>query len=140
MDACSCDKCISACRSDPGRLLPEDVAKIAAFLKLGEPELIATYLVKRPVKHGTRKVMILAPAKRKGRRFVCEPGSEVPDYYEQEKGVCVFLDESGRCAIHPVKPFECAAYMGCRHTFLGRPYRAHQVETFFLTRWRRGTR
>lgn len=137
MDACTCEKCISACRTDPGRLLPEDVAKIAAFLNLSEAELIETYLVKRPVMHGTRRVVMLSPAKRKGKRFICEPGREAQEYYEDEKGICVFLDDSGSCMVHPVKPYECAAYMGCKHTFLGRPYRVHQVESFFLTKWRR---
>jgi Fe-S-cluster containining protein len=49
----------------------------------------------------------------------------------------VFLSEDGLCRIHPVKPFECAAYMGCRHTFLGRPYRKKDVEAFFVSRWRK---
>jgi hypothetical protein len=35
MDACSCEKCVSACRCDPGRLVPNDLKKIAAFLKIG---------------------------------------------------------------------------------------------------------
>ena len=27
--------------------------------------------------------------------------------------------------------------MGCRHTFLGRPYKEKDVETFFVSRWRK---
>jgi Fe-S-cluster containining protein len=72
----------------------------------------------------------------KGKRLLAAPGSTVPAYYAGEKGRCVFLSPEGLCAIHPVKPFECAAYMGCRHTFLGRPYRKKNVEEFFVRRWR----
>jgi Fe-S-cluster containining protein len=65
------------------------------------------------------------------------PGTVVPDFYEDEKGRCVFLDRDGACRIHEAKPFECAAYMGCKHTFLGRPYKEKDVETFFISRWRK---
>ncbi len=135
MDACSCEKCISACRRDPGRLVPADLKKIAAFLKLDGRELIQRHLVLIPAKDS--HVRFLAPAKIKAARFLAAPGSVVPDYYAAEKGRCVFLSPEGACLIHEVKPFECAAYMGCKHTFLGRPYKEKDVETFFISRWRK---
>jgi len=137
MDACGCEKCTSACRRDPGRLVPTDVKRIAAFLNLSEKELLARHLVRIPAKGQNRHVHFLAPAKIKAARLLAAPGTVVPDYYGEEKGRCVFLSAEGLCRIHEVKPFECAAYMGCRHTFLGRPYKEKDVEAFFVSRWRK---
>jgi len=136
MEACTCEKCISACRDDPGRLVPADLKKIAAFLQISEKELKAGYLVRIPAGGRNSRIHFWAPAKIKASRFLTAPGAIVPDYYAQEKGRCVFLSEVSRCTIHPVKPFECAAYMGCRHTFLGRPYKKRSVEEFFASRWK----
>lgn len=137
MEACGCEKCVSACRRDPGRLIPGDVKKIAALLGIGEEELKQRYLVLIPAKGRGCHVRFLAPAKIKAARFLAAPGTVVPDYYAGENGRCVFLDEEGLCRVHEAKPFECAAYMGCKHTFLGRPYKEKDVETFFISRWRK---
>lgn len=137
MDACSCERCVSACRRDPGRLIPADVKKIAAFLNIGEKELLASYLVRVPAGGKNSHIHFLAPAKLKAGHFLAVPGTTVPDYYAHENGRCVFLSAENLCAIHAVKPFECAAYMGCRHTFLGRHYKEKDVETFFVSRWRK---
>jgi Fe-S-cluster containining protein len=137
VDACRCEKCTSACRRDPGRLVPADVKKIAAFLNLSEKELLARHLVRIPARGRNRHVHFLAPAKTKAERFLAAPGTVVPDYYGEENGRCVFLSAEGLCRIHEVKPFECAAYMGCRHTFLGRQYKEKDVEAFFASRWRK---
>ena len=136
MKSCNCPECISACRNDPGRLLPEDRAKLAKFLDIGETELLENYLVKIPLSK-KEQVFALAPAKRKGKRFVAKPGSVAQDYYAREHGTCIFLDEAGLCSVHDAKPFECGAYMGCTHSFLGKPYKEKQVEEYFFKRWRR---
>lgn len=140
MAECNCDECVSACRNDPGRLVPDDLKKIAEYLSIDIPVLEREYLVRIPMTHKGVTVCALAPAKRKGKRFVAEPGSVAPDYYADEKGRCVFLDERDLCGIHKVKPFECGAYMGCKHTFLGRPYKEKSVEEFFFMRWKGVTR
>jgi len=137
MDACSCERCVSACRRDPGRLIPVDVKKIAALLGVSEKELLAGYLVRVPAGGKNSHIHFLAPAKIKAERFLAAPGTIVPDYYAHENGRCVFLSAENLCSIHTAKPFECAAYMGCRHTFLGRPYKEKDVETFFISRWRK---
>ena len=140
VEACSCEKCVSACRRDPGRLVPADVKKIAAFLNLSAGELLSRHLVRIPARGRGRRaphIHFLAPAKIKAARFLAEPGTVVPDYYAEEHGRCVFLSGEGSCLVHEVKPFECAAYMGCTHTFLGRPYREKDVEAFFIARWRK---
>ncbi len=136
MESCGCEKCVSACKNDPGRLLPEELPKLAAFLELTVEELILSFLVKIPLR-GREVIYAYAPAKLKGKRFMAEPGSVVPDYYSRERGSCVFLDENGLCSVHSVKPFECGAYMGCKNTFLGKPYRERQVEEYFLLRWKK---
>lgn len=136
MESCSCPDCICACRIDPGRLVPEDLPKLARLLGLAEAELIAGYLVKIPLSPAEH-MYALAPAKRKGKRFIAEPGTIVPDYYTSERGVCVFLEEKGLCRVHGAKPFECSAYLGCKNTFLGKPYKKKYVEEYFLLRWRK---
>ena len=136
MENCSCDECVSACMNDPGRLVPGDILKITHFLNITEDELKKEYLVIVNVTSKGQLAHALAPAKKSGRRFIAEPGSVAPDYYAKEKGRCIFLDENDRCSVHEVKPFECGAYMGCRNTFLGKPYRDREVEEFFYKRWK----
>lgn len=136
MTSCNCDKCVSACKNDPGRLIPEDLPKLAGFLELSVQELIISSLVRIPLsaKNG---IYALAPAKLKGKRLLGKPGEVVPDYYTKEHGKCIFLDENGLCTVHEVKPFECGAYMGCKHTFMGKPYKEKQVEEYFLMKWKK---
>lgn len=134
MQECNCPECVSACSNDPGRLVPTDLKKISSFLKCTSESLISDYLVKIPLGEG--KTFALAPAKLKGKRYVAEPGTTAQDYYAEQKGRCVFLDEQNLCTIHSVKPFECGAYMGCRNTFLGKPYKEREVEQYFESKWK----
>ena len=136
MISCSCPQGVSACKNDPGRLIPEDLPRLAEFLELTAEELTTSCLVKIPIskKDG---IYALAPAKKKGKRFIARPGTVVPDYYTKEHGTCIFLDDEGLCTVHEVKPFECGAYMGCKNTFLGKPYREKQVEGYFLAKWKK---
>ncbi len=136
MTSCSCDKCVSACKNDPGRLIPEDLPKLAGFLNYTVEELIISSLVKIPLsKKGG--IYAFAPAKLKGKRLLAKPGTVVPDFYTKEHGTCIFLDDNGFCTIHEVKPFECGAYMGCKHTFMGKPYKEKHVEEYFLMKWKK---
>ncbi len=136
MVSCNCEKCVSACKNDPGRLIPEDLPKLAEFLNFSVEELIISSLVKIPLSKKS-EVYAYAPAKLKGKRLLAKPGTVVPDYYTKERGTCIFLDENGFCTVHEVKPFECGAYMGCKHTFMGKPYKEKQVEEYFLMKWKR---
>lgn len=137
MNSCSCAQCVDACKNDPGRLVPDDLPRIAAFLGCAERELLERYLVKIRAGGKNSHIVFLAPAKRKSGRLLAAPGTFTPEYYERERGRCIFLDECDHCLVHDVKPFECVAYMGCKHTFLGRPYRRTAVEEYFVSRWRR---
>ncbi|MBN2402090.1 MAG: YkgJ family cysteine cluster protein [Spirochaetes bacterium] len=136
MQSCTCEACVSACKNDPGRLVPEDIPKLAEYLTIREEELLSKYLVKICLSK-EHNIYALAPAKLKGRRFIAEPGTKAPDYYQKERGKCIFLGKDGLCDVHEAKPFECSAYMGCKNTFLGKPYRERQVEEFFLLRWKK---
>jgi Fe-S-cluster containining protein len=112
------------------------VRKLSRRLGISERDLENDYLVRVSVASDGHTVHALAPAKRKGRRFVAAPGTAAPDYYVKEQGRCIFLDDNDRCSVHEAKPFECGAYMGCRDTFLGKPYRTKTVEGFFHKRWK----
>jgi Fe-S-cluster containining protein len=136
MENCSCNECISACLNDPGRLIPDDMHKLSLLLKISELDLENDYLVRVLVTSNGHTTKALAPAKKKGQRFIAAPGTTAPDYYAEEKGRCIFLDDKERCSVNEAKPFECGAYMGCRNTFLGKPYRAKAVEEFFYKRWK----
>ncbi len=135
MTGCSCPQCVSACRNDPGRLVPADLPLLAGILGLSVDELIVAYLVKIPLSKKDNS-FALAPAKLKGKRFLAKPGTVIPDYYTSERGTCVFLDGDGMCTVHDAKPFECGAYMGCKNTFMGRPYKEKHVEEYFHSRWK----
>jgi len=136
MENCSCKECVSACNNDPGRLVPGDIHKLSQFMKIAANDLKENYLVRVPVTSNGHTVYALAPAKRKGQRFIAEPGTVAPGYYAEEKGRCIFLDDRDMCSVHEVKPFECGAYMGCRNSFLGKPYRSKTVEEYFYKRWK----
>lgn len=137
MEACRCEKCSSACRTDPGRFLPGEVERLAAHLGMDAGELYRTHLILERLEWRDRTIWVPAPAKLKTRfRYVTKPGHRARSYHEAERGTCVFLTEEGLCAIHSVKPYECGAYMGCRHTFQGRPYKASAVESFFFNHWK----
>jgi Fe-S-cluster containining protein len=136
MENCNCNECISACHNDPGRLIPSDIPRLSRLLKISELDLENNYLVRVQVRSNGHTAHALVPAKIKGRRFIAEPGTTALDYYSEEKGRCIFLDDKDRCSVHEAKPFECGAYMGCRNTFLGKPYRAKAVEELFYKRWK----
>ncbi len=136
MESCSCDACTSACRTDPGRFLPGEVERLADFLRINVEQLWRDYLILKRLQHKGSSIWVPAPAKFKTRfRYVTLPGHRARDYHDTEKGTCVFLSEQGLCTIHAVKPYECGAYMGCRHTFQGRPYKASVVESYFFHHW-----
>jgi Fe-S-cluster containining protein len=74
-----CQQCGDCCAGRGGIFVrPEEVAALAAFLEMIEPEFRSRYVESSPM--GSR----LAIA----------------------NGVCVFLEDN-RCRVHPVKPFIC---------------------------------
>lgn len=134
---CSCEKCVSACKNYPGRLLPQDLRGIADFLGISTDELVDAYLVVEYVENAGRKMFMFSPAKlRRGGKPLFSPGEVVEEWYLTKQGRCIFLDSGDRCSIHPVKPFECREYLGCRNTFMGKPYKQKTADLFFFNHWR----
>jgi len=122
---------------DPGRLLPDDLPRIARKLGVSRDELLKRFLVFHLHRQGNSEIQVPSPLKLKNGVALAEPGTIVDRHYEGRPGRCIFLDQENRCALHPDKPFECRAYLGCRHTFLGRRYNADFVRSYFLARWKK---
>ena len=101
----TCYKCSGACSVKPGWFLPGEAEKAADFLGVTLEDLFTTKLAVdwwESDHEFPETVFLLAPA------MVGEtPGEEYPG---DPQGTCVFLTEDKRCAIHEVKPHECAAY------------------------------
>jgi|SRR3984893_3669126 len=80
-----CQRCTNCCRW-PGfvRLTNDDITRIATYLKQSEFRFIQTYTRLRPHRDGLA-------------------------LQDRGDGSCVFLDGQS-CAIHPVKPAQCAGF------------------------------
>ncbi len=88
---CSCEKCQSFCKNQPGWFMPGEAEKVAAYLGMPLPNLLGWQIKKV---RSPRGVEILQPATIGG------PAEGL------QRGVCTFFSD-GRCRIHAVKPFEC---------------------------------
>lgn len=96
--SCSCARCASHCRRQPGMMGPGDVDALAAYTGRTVEDLSATALVAtlgavRLIKDDDMAVLAvptITPAQR-------------------EDGACVFLTEDNLCSVHAVSP------MGCRY-------------------------
>lgn len=102
--SCTCPRCVDACSHKPGWLKPGDAERIAAYLGVSLEELFRTRLIVDYFirdAEGKPPIWLLAPLKNDA-----TAGAEAPF---EPGGVCAFLTTDGRCSIHPVKPFECAA-------------------------------
>ena len=77
-----CQHCTACCRW-PGQVLlsDEEIARLAAFKGMGEPEFIQQFTRLRADRRGLA-------------------------LKEQQDGACIFL-ENGSCAVQPVKPQQC---------------------------------
>ena len=77
-----CQRCTACCRW-PGQVLlsDEEIARLAAFKGMGEPEFIQQFTRLRADRRGLA-------------------------LKEQPDGACIFL-ENGGCAVQPVKPQQC---------------------------------
>jgi len=101
MTECHCDYCKNSCgpMGHPGRFLPGEAEKVAAFKGLTLQELFTKYLgVEYDRDSSADDLFLLAPA-----TVDMKPGHEYPGY---PRGQCVFFKDGG-CEIHAVKPYEC---------------------------------
>jgi len=111
MSECACDTCKSACSHKPGWFLPEQIKPLAEHLNLTEKELFDKYLLVDYIKvidHDLPKEL-----EDSDEIFVLSPGiknhSTGTNFPSDPRGECIWF-EDGKCSIHSVKPFECAAY------------------------------
>lgn len=98
--SCSCDTCRGYCQRKPGFLAPGDAERIAAYLRMTKQQLFERYLIIEL--SYDKSISVLAPA-----AISQQPGSVIPASNEAP-GRCVFHTREGLCAVHPVKPRECA--------------------------------
>lgn len=102
---CECTACQSACLKKPGWFKPGQVEEVAAALGVSLQELFKRYLmVDYVVGEGGAHIdtFVLSPATINGPKG--KEASIVPT------GQCVFYTNDGKCAIHPVKPWECRSW------------------------------
>ncbi len=103
--SCDCADCRAACLNSPGWFLPRQVPALARFLGLGLEETFRRYLaVGVTLMPDGSRVHGVMPHKLRDHK---KPGSVWTLRELADPGRCVFFDR-GRCAIHPVRPDECA--------------------------------
>ena len=88
---CSCPKCQECCTREPGWFVPDELPLAARFMNLSEREFVARFCEE----HREDGVLAIAPVRKPG------------------KTECVFLNSTGLCDIHEVKPYECRKVFGC---------------------------
>lgn len=104
---CTCEKCVSACKRSPGKMLPYEAERIAKFLELPFDEL-KKKLIKNYHYNSETDPLIWEP-----RKVGMDEDEEIAsDEYTNRRGTCVFL-KNDRCTIHEVKPFECRISLLC---------------------------
>lgn len=100
---CKCEECKGACSYNPGWFMPGEAEKAAEYLGISLQEFFNQYLgINWWV--ADNDIFVLAPA-----IIDMTPGKEYPG---DPRGECIFFKKD-LCAIHVVKPFECAE---CIHT------------------------
>ena len=94
--SCDCELCKVPCRHMPGAMIPGDLEAISDHLgvHMSGPWVEEHFRASE----GPR-------VRYQGVWFSVAP-SMVPA--QKEDGSCVFLDDDGRCEVHPVAPFGCA--------------------------------
>lgn len=101
---CACDQCKVPCRHMPGCLVPGDLEAIKEYLHIKDGIEHTEWIYENFRASQGAKVL---------RKITGNPTPEireVPSIVPAQKpdGSCVFLDDHGRCEIHPVSPFGCA--------------------------------
>lgn len=102
MNECACKKCVGACRTTPGWFRPEQIPDLLEFLGKPLEEMFGVELAWQWGPDDENPVFALAPNLMNNRNEL---------YPYDPNGTCIFFIEPiQRCAIHAVKPFECAEY------------------------------
>lgn len=125
---CACEECVEACTSNPGWFAPGEAERAAEFMRLPFEIFKASYLI---LDSCSNKLVNKAPYVYSPKKDFEENQSERTSY---AYGRCVFLDDSSRCKIHPVKPHECRQAFLCECKFYehGETPRDHLEEDWLL--------
>ena len=105
---CACAVCRAACKTMPGSLCPDDIARLADYkgMAVDSEEFVDWFLDHFVASDGIRAIDTV-------RLKMVRIGTIVPK--QQESGACVFLDAGERCTIHAASPFACS-HFGCTST------------------------
>lgn len=106
--SCECKDCRAACQNSPGWFMPGGVRALANHLNLDVPTLFAKFLGVgvTAMPDGTQRHGVMPHKLRDGKK----PGGVWTLEELATPGRCVFFDR-GKCAIYPVRPYECARVM-----------------------------
>ena len=94
----TCNRCGTCCTTHPCALAPDDLGKIAFFLRMSCTDVFRRYLVLDYTIASGRKLRYLCPA-----RVGDKPGRAVDWDWAFIGSPCIFL-HGNSCAIEPVKP------------------------------------
>jgi len=112
---CSCEKCKDCCLCLPGTPFPNQIIKIAEYLKMSILDCLEKYFVVGWRENITikgkeyKKIMFVYPA-------IKGWNNKKEDWkypFNIEHMPCVFFKD-GLCKINSVKPFECLKVFGCK--------------------------
>jgi len=125
--SCDCKKCRSCCTNIPGIPMPEQVVRIAEFLKMPLMQCLEQYFIVGQ-RDGVERIgtnedgiaeydmtEFVYPA-----RVGCA-GQRENWQYTCRRGACSFLTDDEHCMVHEVKPFECKMTFGCRERLVESP-------------------
>ena len=93
---CDCNGCSSHCRIKPGFLIPSDIQAIEEFCEHRIDET--------PVFRLSSKTRVMIG------NIVMPLITITPNV--KDDGSCIFLNDEGKCDIHPVSPFGCSHFDG----------------------------
>ena len=137
---CSCEKCKDCCLRLPGIPLPNDVIKIAEYLKMSVLDCLEKYFVVGyregiSIKGETyEEIMFVYPAI-KGWNNKIETWAYP---FNIDHMPCVFFKD-GLCEINSVKPFECLKVFGCEKSNTQTLYHRNTVLLEWNNVWENNT-
>lgn len=110
---CTCEKCVNACRWNPGWFMPGEAEKAAELFGMDFESFKAKYLVVDywlGEEWSGGDIDVLAPRKLDG--VTPEGCPRVGFMYPFSAAPCIFLKDD-RCSIHAAKPHECRQALAC---------------------------
>lgn len=129
MKECTCERCVGACKHQPGWFAPGEVEKAAALLGMTQHDFEQKYLVREYWVFGAGDVgPDHVPAPRKVFQAEGYNRASYADAWGDDR--CVFLDENDRCKIHAAKPLECRGLVQCEDQFIKR----HDINLMWLAK------